>query len=139
MDTAVDMLDVICRRIKAYTAATLCWTILKLLGTVSVLSKYYHTHIRACGTFWPNLITVMWKISFQNTTYRGIWVSYPSVLNFSAPRCHHLQKKNPSIKKETELIIINLKKPKNVQKIKKSKGYIAQYYAECSRFCQGNR
>lgn len=72
MHTAVDMLDVICRRIKAHTAATLCWTILKLLGTVSVLSKYYHMHIRGCGTFWPNLITVMWKIIFQTVTQSGI-------------------------------------------------------------------
>lgn len=107
MHTAVDMLDVIYRRIKAHTAATLCWTILKLLGTVSVLWKYYHMHIRGCGTFWPNLITVMWKIIFQTITQSGIWVWHPSALNFSVPRCHHLQKQNPNMKKETELIIMN--------------------------------
>lgn len=98
MHTAVDMLDVICRRIKAHTAATLCWTILKLLGTVSVLSKYYHMHIRGCGTFWPNLITAMWKIIFQTIRQCRIWVWHPSVLNFSAPRQHLLQKLKPNIK-----------------------------------------
>jgi len=109
MHTAVDTLDVICRRIKAHAAATLCWTILKLLGTVSVLSKYYHMHIRGCGTFWPNLITVMWKRIFQTITQSGIWAWHPSVLTFSPPRHHHLQKHNLNIKKETKGITINLK------------------------------
>lgn len=105
MHTAVDTLDVICRRIKAHTAATLYWTNLKLLGTVSVLSN--HMHIRGCGTFWPNLITAMWKIIFQTITQRRIWVWHPSVLNFSCPRQHLLQKLNPNIK-----LIITIQNPK---------------------------
>lgn len=116
MHTAVDTLDVICRRIKAHTVATLYWTNLKLLGTVSVLSKCYHMHIRGCGTFWLNLITAVWKIVFQAITQHRIWVWNPSVLNFSGPRQHLLKKLTPNIK-----LITRSSKSKNVQKRKKAR------------------